>query len=414
MATFSQFKSKYITEVKKPLHGDSLNKNIIDKFVNKPLKNIEKNQRNIDKKIKSDLNIPDDGGKAGQSRIEKEYGLNKPNKTNKLKSEISKRKLDQLKKQELFKKQMGTFDDLSDGGNTSNTNVKKNVVKTKNVVKPDKFSDVVKKFQGSTSNTSKLGVSDQIKQIQQDYLNKLKDQKPKVNVNQTPTTNPSLPNFTKQKTNFSGRVGNVTNITKNKGPQIPDFMKKNPIKDLSTKREIKRIFDRDRLNRGLKNIDTADLDKQISTKIDDKLSKRAFQDFRKDAGLSKFKTKVLSKAPVKKALKVLGPVGAVAGSALDFRSTYKQSQAKGDTKARSLGKGLSRVAGGLVGGALGAVGGTAIAPGAGTAIGGYGGYVAGQELAGKAFDTLTTSKGRKQIAKSFKNFRNRAMKPVGS
>ena len=115
---------------------------------------------------------------------------------------------------------------------------------TKNVVKPDKFSDVVKKFQGSTSNTSNVVVSDKIKQIQQDYLNKLKDQKPKVNVNQTPTTNPSLPNFTKQKTNFSGRVGNVTNITKNKGPQIPDFKKTPPIRDLSTKREIKRIFDR--------------------------------------------------------------------------------------------------------------------------------------------------------------------------
>ena len=67
-----------------------------------------------------------------------------------------------------------------------------------------------------------------------------------------------------------------------------------------------------------------------------------------------------------------------------------------------------------MGGALGAVGGSAIAPGAGTAIGGYGGYVAGQELAGKAFDTLTTRKGRKQIAKSFTNFRKRAMKPIGS
>ena len=104
---------------------------------------------------------------------------------------------------------------------------------------------------------------------------------------------------------------------------------------------------------------------------------------------------------------------AVAGSALDFRNTYKQSQAQGDTKRRSLGKGLSRVAGGLVGGALGATAGSAVAPGAGTAIGGYGGYVAGQELAGKAFDTLTTRKGRKQIAKSFTNFRKRAMKPVG-
>ena len=407
MTTFSQFKSKYITEVKKPLHGDSLDKNIIDKFVNKPLNKIEKNQRKVDKRIKSDLNIPDDGGKAGQSRIEKELDLNKPNNTNKLKSEISNRKLDQLKKQELVKKQMGTFDDLSDGGNTSNTNVKKNVVKTKNVVKPDKFSDVVKKFQGSTSNTSKLGVSDQIKQIQQDYLNKLKDQKPKVNVNQTSTTNPSLPNFTKQKTNFSGRIGNVTNITKNKGPQIPDFMKKNPIKDLSTKREVQRIFDRDRLERGLKNLDTTDFDNQ-------KLSKRAFKDFRKDSAISSIKTKVAKSPRLAKALKFGGPVLGAVDSAITFRNTYKQSQAQGDTKRRSLGKAASKVAGGIIGGALGAAGGTAFAPGAGTQLGGVGGYVAGQAAGEKLFDTLTTSKGRKQIAKSFKNFRNRAMKPVGS
>ena len=407
MATFSQFKSKYITEVKKPLHGDSLDKNIIDKFVNKPLNKIEKNQRKVDKRIKSDLNIPDDGGKAGQSRIEKELDLNKPNNTNKLKSEISNRKLDQLKKQELVKKQMGTFDDLSDGGNTSNTNVKKNVVKTKNVVKPDKFSDVVKKFQGSTSNTSKLGVSDQIKQIQQDYLNKLKDQKPKVNVNQTPTTNPSLPNFTKQKTNFSGRIGNVTNITKNKGPQIPDFMKKNPIKDLSTKREVQRIFDRDRLERGLKNLDTTDFDNQ-------KLSKRAFKDFRKDSAISSIKTKVAKSPRLAKALKFGGPVLGAVDSAITFRDTYRRSQAQGDTKRRSLGKAASKVAGGLIGGALGAAGGTAVAPGAGTYVGGVGGYVAGQAAGEKLFNTLTTSKGRKQIAKSFKNFRNRAMKTVGS
>ena len=240
------------------------------------------------------------------------------------------------------------------------------------------------------------------------------DQKPKVNVNQTPTTNPSLPNFTKQKTNFSGRVGNVTNITKNKGPQIPDFKKTPPIRDLSTKREIKRIFDRDRLNRGLKNIDTADLDKQISTKIDDKLSKRAFKDFRKDAGFTQYKRNLLQKAPLKKALKIGGPVLGAVDSAITFRNTYKQSQAQGDTKRRSLGKAASKVAGGLIGGALGAAGGTAVAPGAGTYVGGVGGYVAGQAAGEKLFDTLTTSKGRKQIAKSFKNFRNRAMKPVGS
>ena len=279
--------------------------------------------------------------------------------------------------------------------------------KTKNVVKPDKFSDVVKKFQGSKSNTSNVGVSDKIKQIQQDYLNKLKDQKPKVNINQTPKTNPSLPNFTKQKTNFSGKLGNVTNITKNKGAQLPNFKSGNPIKDTSYKKEIARLANRDKATRALKSMDTSAFDNQ-------KLSKRAYQDFRKDAGLSSIKTKVAKSPKLAKALKIGGPVLGVVDSAITFRNTYKQSQAQGDTKRRSLGKAASKVAGGLIGGALGAAGGTAVAPGAGTYVGGVGGYVAGQAAGEKLFDTLTTRKGRKQIAKSFKNFRNKAMKPAGS
>ena len=405
MATFSQFKSKYITERRSKNIGDEGTKNIVKKLLGKDA-------------------IPDDGGKAGQGRIEKELGLNDRNTTTNRRGRNIKKKQVQLNKTSNQNISTNSVDDSVKSVKTNRTTVNKttnpNVIKgSGDGVTGGKGNTTVKPNTTTVTNTkkvstSKLGVSDQIKQIQQDYLNKLKDQKPKVNVNQTPTTNPSLPNFTKQKTNFSGRVGNVTNITKNKGPQIPDFMKKNPIKDLSTKREIKRIFDRDRLNRGLKNIDTADLDKQISTKIDDKLSKRAFQDFRRDAGFTKYKRDLLKKAPVKKALKFGGPVLGAIDSAITFRDTYKRSQAQGDTKRRSLGKGLSRVAGGIIGGALGATAGTAVAPGAGTFIGGTGGYIAGQELGQKAFDTLTTSKGRKQIAKSFKNFRKRAMQPTGS
>ena len=399
MATFSQFKSKYITERRSKNIGDEGTKNIVKKLLGKDA-------------------IPDDGGKAGQGRIEKELGLNKNNTTTNRRGRNIKKKQVQLNKTSNQNISTNTVDDSVKSVKTNRKTVdkttKSNVVKgSGDGVTGSKGNTTVKPNTNTVTNTKKTSnIKGQIDQALKDYQSKLKNQvnKPKVNVNQTPKTNVSLPDFTKQKTSFSGRIGNVTNIKTNKGPQIPDF-KKTPtpdfkVRDLSTKREIKRIFDRDRLNRGLKNIDTTDLDKQ-------KLSKRAFQDFKKDAGLSQFKTKVLSKAPVKKALKVLGPAAAVAGSALDFRKTYKQSQAQGDTKRRSLGKGLSRVAGGLVGGALGAAGGSAIAPGAGTAIGGYGGYVAGQELAGKAFDTLTTSKGRKQIAKSFTNFRNKAMKPVG-
>ena len=402
MATFSQFKSKYITERRSKNIGDEGTKNIVKKLLGKDA-------------------IPDDGGKAGQGRIEKELGLNKnktSNTTTNRRGRNIKKKQVQLNKTSNQNISTNTVDDSVKSVKTNRKTVdkttKSNVVKgSGDGITGSKGNTTVKPNTNTVTNTKKTSnIKGQIDQALKDYQSKLKNQvnKPKVNVNQTPKTNVSLPDFTKQKTSFSGRIGNVTNIKTNKGPQIPDF-KKTPtpdfkVRDLSTKREIKRIFDRDRLNRGLKNIDTTDLDKQ-------KLSKRAFQDFKKDAGLSQFKTKVLSKAPVKKALKVLGPAAAVAGSALDFRKTYKQSQAQGDTKRRSLGKGLSRVAGGLVGGALGAAGGSAIAPGAGTAIGGYGGYVAGQELAGKAFDTLTTSKGRKQIAKSFTNFRNKAMKPVG-
>jgi len=246
MATFSQFKSKYITERRSKNIGDEGTKNIVKKLLGKDA-------------------IPDDGGKKGQARIEKELGLNKPNNT----SNQNRFFTDQPDSKTLrtqptgdegqFKQQPKKFSSGATGTTPSGSpemggeskkfvqNRRKRfqtrVLKpeTKNVVKPDKFSDVVKKVQGSRNNTSSLNISDRIKNIQQDYLSKLKDQKPKVNVNQTPKTNVDLPNFTKQKTNFSGRIGNVTNITKNKGAQLPNFGTKTPIKDTSISKEIARL-----------------------------------------------------------------------------------------------------------------------------------------------------------------------------
>ena len=397
MATFSQFKSKYITERRTKNIGDEGTKNIVKKLLGKDA-------------------IPDDGGKAGQGRIEKELGLNKNNTTtNRRGRRVINKKYtppDKVTSQNIQTKSIvNQANKVKDKLRTVDKTINTNVVKgSGDGVTGGKGNTTVKPNTNTVTNTKKnVNVKSKIDQALKDYQNKLKNQvnKPNVNVNQS--TKPNVIDLPKTNTStrFSKSIGNVTNISKNKGVQLPGNLNPNPIKDTSISKEIQRIADRNKANQILKNVDTSDLDNQ-------KLSKRAFKDFRKDAGLSRFKTKILSKAPVKKALKVLGPVGAVAGSALDFRNTYKQSQAQGDTKRRSLGKGLSRVAGGLVGGALGATAGSAVAPGAGTAIGGYGGYVAGQELAGKAFDTLTTRKGRKQIAKSFTNFRNRAMKTVGS
>lgn len=399
MATFSQFKSKYIVERR----GGS--KTQVG----------QEGTRNIVKKLLGQNVTPEDGGKVGQGKIEKELGLNDRNTTtNRRGKKVIKKTYtppDKVTSQNIqtqsiknqVKNKIGQSRNID---KTINTNVSKG---SGDGVAGSKGNTTVKPNTNTVTNTKKtVDVKGKIDQALKDYQNKLKNKvnKSNVNVNQSTKTNViDLPK-TNTRTRFSGRIGDVTNISKNKGAQLPGNLNPNPIKDNKISKEISRIADRNKANQILKNVDTSDFDNQ-------KLSKKAFKDFKKDSSLSKFKTKILSKAPVKKALKVLGPAAAVAGSALDFRNTYKQSQAKGDTKARSLGKGLSRVAGGLVGGALGAAGGSAIAPGAGTAIGGYGGYVAGQELGQKAFDTLTTRKGRKQIAKSFKNFRNKAMKPVG-
>ena len=399
MATFSQFKSKYIVERR----GGSK-------------KNVgQEGTRNIVKKLLGQNVTPEDGGKAGQGRIEKELGLNDRNTTtnrrgrrvvNKKYTPPDKVTSQNIQTQSIKNQVKNKVGQSRIIDKTINTDVSKG---SGDGITGSKGNTTVKPNTTTVTNTKKtVDVKGKIDQALKDYQNKLKNKVNTSNVNVNQSTKPNVIDLPKTNTStrFSKGIGNVTNISKNKGVQLPGNLNPNPIKDNKISREISRIADRNKANQILKNMDTSDLDNQ-------KLSKKAFKDFKKDSSLSKFKTKILSKAPVKKALRVLGPAAAVAGSALDFRNTYKQSQAKGDTKARSLGKGLSRVAGGLVGGALGAAGGSAIAPGAGTAIGGYGGYVAGQELGQKAFDTLTTRKGRKQIAKSFTNFRNKAMKPVG-
>ena len=123
----------------------------------------------------------------------------------------------------------------------------------------------------------------------------------------------------------------------------------------------------------------------------------------------------IAKNPVaRKATKALGVLGTVADAGITFADTYKTSQQKGDTKQRSIGKGLAKVAGGAIGGTIGALAASPIPiPGARVA-GAVGGYQYGKKLGGQAFDTLTTMRGRDQLKQSFKNFRKRAMKPVGT
>ena len=116
---------------------------------------------------------------------------------------------------------------------------------------------------------------------------------------------------------------------------------------------------------------------------------------------------------VGKASKALGVAGLALDAGITFRDTYKRSQAQGHSKQRSIGKSLAKIGGGVIGGALGGTIGSAAGP-AGSFVGAGLGYAGGKEFGARAFDKLTTQQGRDELKQSFKNFRKRAMKPVGT
>ena len=309
-ATFSQFNKKYITE-KQILRGDSLNKNIIKKLVTDPIENIKKKQINIDKKIMRDVTTPVDGGKSGLSKIEKELNLNK--KGDKLLQDINKRKSADLTRADALNRSYGNSGSTEGAGGASgsNTNVKKNIVKSNTTVtKPKlKYDLIGNKLDGKTGNQV----------FQQNKVSNTTSGKTKV----------ELPKFDNK---------TVTNKS---------FVKP-----------------------------------------------KNFTQFRQGtATLNKVK-------PLTKVVRGLGVAGAIADAGVSGYQSYSDSQKKGDSKLKSLGRSAATVAGGVLGG----IGGAAIAspipiPGARVA-GGYLGYQKGKEYATKAFDTLTSRKGRMK----FKDF----------
>ena len=149
---------------------------------------------------------------------------------------------------------------------------------------------------------------------------------------------------------------------------------------------------------------------QVKTQTQQPL--KGFKQFRADSITRKGATNV-AKGLAGKATKVLGVAGLALDAGRTFRDTYKTSQAQGHSKQRSIGKSLAKIGGGIVGGALGGTIGSAVGP-AGSFVGAGLGYAGGKELGGRAFDKLTTQQGRDELKQSFKNFRKRAMKPVGT
>ena len=149
---------------------------------------------------------------------------------------------------------------------------------------------------------------------------------------------------------------------------------------------------------------------QVKTQTQQPL--KGFKQFRADSVTRKGAKNVV-RGLTGKASKVLGVAGLALDAGVTFRDTYKRSQAQGHSKQRSIGKSLAKIGGGLVGGALGGTVGSVAGP-AGSFVGAGLGYAGGKEFGARAFDKLTTQQGRDELKQSFKNFRKRAMKPVGT
>lgn len=98
--------------------------------------------------------------------------------------------------------------------------------------------------------------------------------------------------------------------------------------------------------------------------------------------------------------KALGP----AATALDVGLSTADERAKGSGWKRSLAKGSAVAAGGLAGGALGAIGGGGI----GSAALGTAGAIGGAEAAGKAFDVVAGANAKERKAMARKNRQRQA------
>ena len=387
MPTLSQFKSKYITERRSKNIGDEGTKNIVKKLLGQDA-------------------IPDDGGKKGQARIERELGLNKPNTTNKNKTTINK-KLTNTKTVNFSSGASGTTPSGSvDLANTDKNfvqnrrtplNVNKtntsalNVSNTKNVVNKDKFADV-KKFQDlnkraqeilNKSNNPVSNVSNQnkINKIPQNEVkpvkisNVIKDVNTKTNTIKLPDIKPntsslnlknkiktsvSLPNFVSTKTPRGNIV--TSNLSNYKDPEVDRIIK--DAENLKNPKSLKAY----------------------------KQAKKDFKSFIKNPQVAK-----------KVSPFVKGASGLFA--ALDGRSDYKASRDMGYNKAQSVARAVTMGLGKYIGGTKGAVLGGKFGL-VGAIPGGMAGYHYGGKGAEYAFDSLVSTKGRKRLKKNFTNFMN--------
>jgi len=437
MATFSQFNKKHINEKRMDSRGEAETRDIVNKIFQQGArgnrnKNIKKKfSSDINKRLSQDLTRGDqarsqynpDGGygdsNVGDATQNKANTVDKP-KTNTVKSQTQ-RMSDALDKPEVKdaiknKRGLPSQNRITKRGTRSYKPPSKTLsqnIQTQSIINQvnkakDKLRTIDKKINPNVSQGSGSGVSASkgggttVKSSQYDINRK--------------------------------KIGNLRNVkvdVTNRGPidrlvfgdvdktSSPRTISKKYVSPLKNTKPQTTVIPKDGGKAGVEKI-LKDVNKTQPNKI---TPGKGFSQFRTDSitrqGVKPSKaTSILgqiAKNPAaRKATKALGVIGTVADAGITFADTYKTSQQKGDTKQRSIGKGLSKVAGGAIGGTLGALAASPIPiPGARVA-GAVGGYQYGKKLGGQAFDALSTMRGRDKLKQNFSNFRKRAMKTVGS
>ena len=303
---------------------------------------------------------------------------------------------------------------------------------TKNVVKPDKFSDVVKKFQGSYKDINK------IKKIPASEVKPVvpkKDPSFKISGTTSKTTPPSKPTFTKtdnptfkdfKKKGISFDVKKspstvVKPVNLSKGPSLPNFVGK------TSKGNVVTQSTSSALPSGGKGPQLPNLPKKtkpnillriakkgaeetglIDKKVDTKPFTRTTNTITTNVG--KVKPSRLGKY-VRGAGRIIAPAFAIK----DYLDTTAKTKAQGYSKAYSRAKGLTRALSGYIGGGIGATFGGGVASIPGAIAGGVTGYHYGQKIGDKAFDygqkVVTGKKTFKDIRKDINSNVGKLFKP---
>ena len=295
-----------------------------------------------------------------------------------------------------------------------------------NVVKPNKFTDVVKKFQGSYKDINK------IKKIPASEVKPVvpkKDPSFKISGTTSKTTPPSKPTFTKtdnptfkdfKKRGISFDVKKppttaVKPVNLSKEPSLPNFAGKTSKGNVVTQStssalpsggkepklpNLPKTKPNPIVSYVKKGMETTGL---IDKKVDTKPFTRTKDTITTQVG-SKVKPSRLGKY-IRGAGRVIAPIYAIK----DYSDTARKARAQGYSKTYSRAKGLTKALSGYIGGGIGAtLGGGLGIPGA--IAGGVGGYHYGSKLGDKAFDY-----GQKVVSgkKTFKDIRKDINTNVG-